>query len=445
MSFSRLLKVSALVLALNITLPLQLFGAPLWLCIIAYAVSVFFVMLMLINPVQRKTESARLWVMDGGAELLWMFVTSMAVSVAVAVAAVYLLAAGMLGGGAFAAWLIILAVGELLIFWDGMIRVYLTSVQLGLAVRILGIVLGMVPVANLVMLGLIYSKVRYECDVALARYERNKARAAERICATRYPVLLVHGVFFRDSKLLNYWGRIPAELEKNGAVIYYGNQRSAASVNDSGAELAARIREICRETGCEKVNIIAHSKGGLDARCAITKYECAPYVASLTTVSTPHRGCVFAEYLLGKAGEGFVTRLENAYNKAYTALGESDPDFLAAVKDLTDGACRRFNEETPDAEGVLYHSVGSIARSARGGRFPLNVFYPIVRKYDGENDGMVALSSMEWGERFIPLMPKGARGITHGDTIDLNREDYSGFDVLEFYVMMVGALRERGL
>lgn len=77
---------------------------------------------------------------------------------------------------------------------------------------------------------------------------------------------MVHGVFFRDFRYLDYWGRIPAELEKNGTVIYYGNHQSAASVADSGAEIAARIKAVLQETGSEKVNIIAHSKGGLDSR-----------------------------------------------------------------------------------------------------------------------------------------------------------------------------------
>lgn len=44
---------------------------------------------------------------------------------------------------------------------------------------------------------------------------------------------MVHGVFFRDFEHLNYWGRIPAELQANGAVIYYGNHNSAAAVKDS--------------------------------------------------------------------------------------------------------------------------------------------------------------------------------------------------------------------
>ena len=35
-------------------------------------------------------------------------------------------------------------------------------------------------------------------------------------CKTRYPIVLVHGIFSRDMKLLNYWGRIPAALIRNG-------------------------------------------------------------------------------------------------------------------------------------------------------------------------------------------------------------------------------------
>ena len=62
-------------------------------------------------------------------------------------------------------------------------------------------------------------------------------------CETKYPILLVHGVFFRDSTRINYWGRIPKELEKNGAKIYYGNHQSADSVKKSGEEIAERISD----------------------------------------------------------------------------------------------------------------------------------------------------------------------------------------------------------
>ena len=64
----------------------------------------------------------------------------------------------------------------------------------------------------------------------------------------------------------------------------------------------------------EKVNIIAHSKGGLDSRAAIAHCGMAPYVATLTTINTPHRGCIFAEYLLGKVPQAARLKIAAAYN-----------------------------------------------------------------------------------------------------------------------------------
>ena len=40
---------------------------------------------------------------------------------------------------------------------------------------------------------------------------------------------------------------------------------------------------------------------------------------------------------------------------------------------------------------------------------------------------------------------KGRRGLSHGDMIDLFRENIDGFDVREFYVEIVKDLKERGL
>jgi triacylglycerol lipase len=129
----------------------------------------------------------------------------------------------------------------------------------------------MIPILNLVALNVIIHTVREELRVECEKEAVNFKRADQKICATRYPILLVHGVFFRDSHVLNYWGRIPWELEKNGATVRYGQHHSAASLEDCAKELTRRIRMIREETGCDKVNIIAHSKGGLDCRYAISE------------------------------------------------------------------------------------------------------------------------------------------------------------------------------
>lgn len=334
---------------------------------------------------------------------------------------------------------------EAIVFWNGIIRVYLLSVQLGIKIRVIGIVCGWIPVANLIALHTIIKTVTKEVTFENEKILVNEARKAEQICKTKYPLLLVHGVFFRDYKYLNYWGRIPGELEKNGATIFYGNHQSAASVADSGEELSERIKQILKETGAEKVNIIAHSKGGLDSRYAISILGMAPYVASLTTINTPHRGCEFADYLLSKIGKKQQQMVADTYNSVLRKCGDDNPDFMAAVSDLTASSCEAFNKNIYDMEGVYYQSIGSKLNVARSGKFPLNFTYHLVKYFDGANDGLVGEQSFVWGEDFQFLTVNGKRGISHGDMIDLNRENLEEFDVREFYVQLVSQLKNKGM
>lgn len=136
--------------------------------------------------------------------------------------------------------------------------------------------------------------------------------------------------------------------------------------------------------------------------------------------------------------------MAETYNKALKKLGDHSPDFLSALTDLTETACLARNENTADAPGILYESVMSYCKKAASGKFPLNVSYPLVKHFDGKNDGLVSLESAKWGERFTILEPGPLRGISHGDMIDLNRENIPGFDVREFYVSLVSDLKLRG-
>lgn len=94
---------------------------------------------------------------------------------------------------------------------------------------------------------------------------------------------------------------------------------------------------------------------------------------------------------------------------------------------------------------MFYQSTGSQLNSAVGGRFPLNFSYHFVKHFDSDNDGLVSVESSKWGENNIFLTVKGRRGISHGDMIDLNRENIKEFDVREFYVGLVNDLKKRGL
>ena len=343
-------------------------------------------------------------------------------------------------------WNLAVCVGvNFIVFWNGIICVYICSTQLGFKWRLIGLICGMIPIANLIALFCILKKTTNECFFEFEKDKINRARKDQQLCATKYPILLVHGVFFRDTKFFNYWGRVPKELETNGAKIFYGNHPSAASISDSAAELKLRIAEILEKTGAEKVNVIAHSKGGLDCRYAISKLGIGQNIASLTTINTPHRGCLFAESLLNKTPDDIKQKVANTYNFTLGKLGEPNADFLAAVNDLTDSKCKELDNEMSTPEGIFCQSVGSVLIGSTYGKFPLNFSYHLVRHYSGDNDGLVSEESFSWGEKYTLLKPSGKRGISHGDMIDLNRENIDGFDVREFYVNLVNDLKNRGL
>lgn len=332
-----------------------------------------------------------------------------------------------------------------IIFWNGIICVYLSSVQLGIKTRVIGAICGCIPIVNLAVLGVIIHKCYKEVSFESEKERINDLRRNEKVCKTKYPILFVHGVFFRDSKALNYWGRIPKELEKNGAACYYGEHQSALSIKDGGEEIAKKVKEITEKTGCGKVNIIAHSKGGLDCRYAIENCGIAPLVASLTTINTPHRGCVFAEWLLKKAPESMKNSVAASYNKAARIIGDTEPDFIAAVSDLTAEFCREFDKNTKAPYDIYCQSVGSVIEGALSGKFPLNLSHAFVKYFDGKNDGLVGVDSFEWGSNYTLLDLGLKRGISHADMIDLNRENIDGFDVREFYVNLVNDLKNKGL
>ena len=390
----------------------------------------------------RKLPLGRLKVCAYGCRMLICFLVTCCIEV------IYLIIRfPMLFNGQIKEWLLSLlfvVLTECVIFWSGIIPVYIASKQLGMKWRIIGLICGWIPIANLIALFNIIRIASGEYKFESYRIKLNNERKSKQICKTKYPILMVHGVFFRDFEYFNYWGRIPKDLEENGATIYYGNHHSAASVIDCGQELAERIKEIIDETGCEKVNIIAHSKGGLDSRYAISKCGMDKYVASLTTINTPHRGCEFADYLLNKMPQGLKESVANTYNAALHKLGDAKPDFIAAVTDLTASACESFNEEIFDSPEVYYKSTGSKMNVASSGRFPLNFSHHLVKYFDGANDGLVGEKSFPWGNDYTFLNISGVRGISHGDMIDLNRENIQGFDVREYYVNLVSELRENG-
>ncbi|MDE7085025.1 MAG: triacylglycerol lipase, partial [Clostridia bacterium] len=141
-----------------------------------------------------------------------------------------------------------------------------------------------------------------------------------------YPVVLVHGFGFRDGKRLCYWGRIPNLLKAKGGKVFYGEQDSCGTIEDNACFLKDRIVQVLKETGAEKVNIIAHSKGGLEARYLISSMKEADKIASLTTIGTPHRGSKSIEKI-----PKFILKVTGFFMNIWMRiLGDRRPDAYRA-------------------------------------------------------------------------------------------------------------------
>ncbi|MEX1377084.1 MAG: alpha/beta fold hydrolase [Eubacteriales bacterium] len=330
----------------------------------------------------------------------------------------------------------------LLLFLNGFWRITILSRRLNIIKRVVFVFMIWVPIVNIVVAFIMCHAAKVEYDHELYKINQNQWRIESKKCNTKYPLIMLHGVGFKDLKYLNYWGRIPKELVKNGAKVYYGNQEAWGTIEDNAADVKKKILEIVEETGADKVNIIAHSKGGLDARYMISKLEMEDYVASLTTISTPHRGSFILDFAY-KLPAGLVRLIGKMINKYFRTVGDKNPNFEVASKQFLTENAKKFNEEVIDSEKVYYQSYASVMSHAYSD-YILFVPFIIGRCFKEENDGLVSPSSAQWGEFRGVIRTKTPRGISHGDMIDLRRNDYKGFDVREFYVDMVAELKDRG-
>ena len=268
-------------------------------------------------------------------------------------------------------------------------------------------------------------------------------------CTTKYPVVLVHGAGFTDMNFgINYWGRIPKTLEEKGAKIFYGGTDSWCTVEQGAADLKTTIERALTETGSAKVNLIAHSKGGLEARYMIASLGMAGKVATLTTISTPHQGSVTLDKILGFPD--FLLRGASVvWSGVRKVFGDRNPDFYNGMQSLGTEYMKEFNKKNPDQPGVYYQSfAGKLYAPASD--LVLSIPAYLIKTGDGPNDGMVTVESAKWANFRGEICGAGYRGISHADEVDFRRTDIEiepllgANNVRDFYAAVVAELKQKG-
>jgi triacylglycerol lipase len=236
---------------------------------------------------------------------------------------------------------------------------------------------------------------------------------------TKYPIVLVHGLFGFDSILgIDYWYGIPAALRSDGATVYVTQVSAANSTEVRGEQLLTQVKSILAITGAAKVNLIGHSHGGPTARYVA---GVAPdLVASVSSVGGVNRGSDFADAVRGVLPDGtaLTSTVASLVNSTLVALiqGLSGSSTLpananAALTSLTTAGSTAFNAKFPagvptsgcsdgDAvvNGVRYYSWS-------GAKAYTNVLDPIDGAllltsafFSSTNDGLVSSCSAILGK-----------------------------------------------
>lgn len=226
--------------------------------------------------------------------------------------------------------------------------------------------------------------------------------------ATKYPLVLCHGLFGFDTisspvpliiKDRSYWNGIKETLQEQGATVITGSVAPAGSIAERAEMLAQSLKSklLASDNGEDPaepipVNIIGHSMGGLDARYMISNIPLGRIKpVSLTTVATPHHGSYFADYVCKR----ILTK------QAQRFIGQFGPaigiDSIEGIQQLTRTyVMEQFNPKCPDVENVVYTSYG--ARFRPGLSSTLRYSWKKIYKVEGDNDGMVSVTSAQWGQ-----------------------------------------------
>jgi len=254
----------------------------------------------------------------------------------------------------------------------------------------------------------------------------------------KYPVVFVHGVAVHDrTGAEKAWGRILEILKDMGIKVFLGNTDAWGDYESNAALLKKNIENILLETGKEKVNIIGHSKGGIDSRYLIWKYDFGAKVASLTTICTPHHGSEIADLLYKQkiTHTKFTKKGLALFGKLY---GDANPDLYSLNNQLTTANMKTFNENVIMDDRVFYQSFSTTMNYAFDDiRFFYSYLY--IKKVRGKSDGVVSEYSTKWGSNIARI----EGGISHAEIIDLKKKKISGIDIPAIYIKIIKELTEK--
>lgn len=265
------------------------------------------------------------------------------------------------------------------------------------------------------------SKFKYGPLLAAALFAGSvlPATAADTYTKTKYPLLMVHGLFGFEKLggVVDYFYGIPGALRSGGATVYFSDESMVNSNEVRGEQLIERMETLQALYGHEKFNLIGHSQGSGVARYAASVRP--DLVASWTGFDYAHSGNRVADLVTTLLPEGSPLRpLVASFVEAIVAFVDNGApeDAVGAVTSMDTPGAARFTAKYPEGKPTQFCGQAPSARAANGVYYysfsGTGVFTNVLDPFDysstaggalyaffGEqSDGLVSRCPSHWGQ-----------------------------------------------
>jgi len=236
----------------------------------------------------------------------------------------------------------------------------------------------------------------------------------------------MHGFFgWGEAGPFSYFAGVVDDLTALGYEVV---EPAVSPINSIQTRADQWVEAIHAVYGDRKINIIAHSQGGLDARYMISSLGWGDRVGALVTVATPHYGSAIADVAMGVLpgfGEDIIDWIMNMLGMDLDGVSQLTHDYVE----------NEFNPANPDDPRVSYFSYQTDAED--NCFFMLEPTHWLIGLFDGANDGVVPTASGRWGVEL------GVQSADHWSIIG-QPAGLANFDHKTFYRDIAEGLRNAG-
>lgn len=256
--------------------------------------------------------------------------------------------------------------------------------------------------------------------------------------ATRYPIILVHGIILKDNIFFKSFGKIGKILKKNGYSVSTAPTDGFGTIENNAAQLKEYVEKVLEKEHAEKVNLIAHSKGGLDSVQMIQSLGMEDKVASLTTLCTPHLGSPIASYIL-RYPKWLLKFIAFWINLWYRIFGDKHPNCMEVCKQL----CQRDEADVIGFSEKVYCQSYSATMKRGRDDFIMSIPYFFSKRLEpNDTDGLVSVDSSKFENYRGNCIDDS---LSHAEVVGFMMKRKKKERIVGFYLQLLNELTEMGM